>query len=529
MSKLVNRARMTTATTGTGTITLGSAVAGFQTFAAAGVANADVVRYVIEDGSAWEIGTGTYTSAGTTMSRTLISSSTGSLLTLSGSAQVYVAATAEDFNIMTAASGSASAPSHSFDAATNTGMFLSGASLGFSVSGNTRMTIDPNGQFDLSSAVAFYPIMTFSNSTNDANAGIFRGAKARAGATVQASDYLFSVVGQGYNGTSFFDAAAMYFITDGTPTGSGVAGRVTFATRDASGSYQNRISITKDGDVNMLALSAEPSAPPASTGTLYSRSIANRIMPKFLGTGGDYDYPLQPHIGFNGVAKWVPGATTNTATFLAVTGVMPYTASATITTPAPASTSLKNQTWRQTLTSAATAGALVYVRANDLRFWRGSATGLGGFFYHQRFALTTLATGMRMFVGMQDSVANATNVDPTTSTTIGKVGLAINASTGNWNLVNNVAASAPTVTGLGASFPVNTTDVMELVLFCPPNGSTIGYRVTNWTTGAQTSGSLTTNIPAATTFLAPYIWATNNATAAAVAFDFISTYIETDY
>lgn len=98
MSKLVNRAKMNTATTGTGTITLGSAVSGFQTFASAGVVNADVVRYVIEDGTAWEIGNGTYTSSGTTMSRSLIQSSTGSLLNLSGSAVVYVSAIAEDLD-----------------------------------------------------------------------------------------------------------------------------------------------------------------------------------------------------------------------------------------------------------------------------------------------------------------------------------------------------------------------------------------------------------------------------------------------
>lgn len=92
MPKVYNRVKMTTATTGTGTITLGSAVSGYQTFASAGAQDADLIHYTIEDGTAWEIGYGTYTSSGTTLSRTLVQSSTGSLLNLSGSAQVFITA-----------------------------------------------------------------------------------------------------------------------------------------------------------------------------------------------------------------------------------------------------------------------------------------------------------------------------------------------------------------------------------------------------------------------------------------------------
>jgi hypothetical protein len=104
---LGNRAKMSTSTTGTGTITLGSAVSGFQTFADAGITNGQTVRYAIDDGANFEIGSGTYTSSGTTLTRSVTeSSNSDSAISLSGSAEVFIAATVADLNPLYAANES---------------------------------------------------------------------------------------------------------------------------------------------------------------------------------------------------------------------------------------------------------------------------------------------------------------------------------------------------------------------------------------------------------------------------------------
>lgn len=80
---LADRVKETTTTTGTGTITLAGAATGFQSFAAIG--NGNTTYYAISGGSQWEVGIGTYTSVGTTLSRDTViaSSSAGALVSFS--------------------------------------------------------------------------------------------------------------------------------------------------------------------------------------------------------------------------------------------------------------------------------------------------------------------------------------------------------------------------------------------------------------------------------------------------------------
>ena len=120
---LADRVRETTTTTGTGAVTLGGAYTGFQTFSA-GIGNSNSTYYTIANvvTGEWEVGIGTYTASGNTLSRTTVLSSSngGSLVNFAaGSKDVFVtqpseravyidsAGTTVDVNIL-AASGDSS-------------------------------------------------------------------------------------------------------------------------------------------------------------------------------------------------------------------------------------------------------------------------------------------------------------------------------------------------------------------------------------------------------------------------------------
>ena len=91
-----DRVQETSTTTGTGTLTLAGAVTGFQSFSVIG--NANTTYYAIVMDSSFEIGIGTYTLSGTTLSRTTVleSSNAGALVNFSaGTKSVFCTYPAE--------------------------------------------------------------------------------------------------------------------------------------------------------------------------------------------------------------------------------------------------------------------------------------------------------------------------------------------------------------------------------------------------------------------------------------------------
>lgn len=88
-----DRVKETSTTSGTGTLTLGGAVSGYQSFSVIGDGNTTYYSIVDAITGDWETGIGTYTSSGTTLARTTVleSSNSNSAVNLAGNeVEVFV-------------------------------------------------------------------------------------------------------------------------------------------------------------------------------------------------------------------------------------------------------------------------------------------------------------------------------------------------------------------------------------------------------------------------------------------------------
>jgi hypothetical protein len=139
-----DRVNETSTTTGTGTFTLAGAVTGFQSFSAIGNGNTTYYTIVLQGGTEWEVGLGTYTSSGTTLSRTTVlsSSNSGSLVNFSaGTKNVFC-----DYPAPKAVYGDATDTAFEAQFAASNGLIMNNMTVGttFSIpSGYSASSVGP--------------------------------------------------------------------------------------------------------------------------------------------------------------------------------------------------------------------------------------------------------------------------------------------------------------------------------------------------------------------------------------------------
>jgi len=146
-----DRVNETSTTTGTGTFTLAGAVTGFQTFSAIGNGNTTYYTIVLQGGTEWEVGLGTYTSSGTTLSRDVVlsSSNSGSLVNFSaGTKNVFC-----DYPAPKAVYGDATDTAFEAQFAASNGLLLSNMTVGTSFTIPTGYSASSVGPVVVSSGV----------------------------------------------------------------------------------------------------------------------------------------------------------------------------------------------------------------------------------------------------------------------------------------------------------------------------------------------------------------------------------------
>lgn len=138
---LADRVRDTTATIGTGTITLsGAAPTGYQTFES-GVGNGNTTYYTINAGVDWEVGIGTYSSTGPTLTRDTVLASSAN-----GAKVDFPAGTKDVF--VTYPAGKAIADGYGILPVPNGGTGVATLTSGYLVKGNGTSAVSASVVYD---------------------------------------------------------------------------------------------------------------------------------------------------------------------------------------------------------------------------------------------------------------------------------------------------------------------------------------------------------------------------------------------
>jgi len=329
--------------------------------------------------------------------------------------------------------------------------------------------------------------------------------------------------------TNFLRADGTFAAPPGGGGGSpgGLSGQVQW---NDAGAFAGAADVQIEGGQLRLPAIALPALPAAGGVKLFGRSVGGRIMPAIVGPSG-VDTALQSFFGRNRMTMSVPNGNT---TVLSNFGLAPAaTGTATAANVAVTNRHARMRRIEYLVTTASTS-AVAGFRGGALQYSvGGAAAGDGGFHYVFRWGPATgVATATnRAFAGMASSTSAATDAQPSSRANV--VGMGWDSADANIQFMHNDASGTATKINLGSGFPRPTADraeVYEIAMFSPPGTTQIlSYEVTDLTTGAVASGTVTTDLPSTSTLLNPWSSFSAGGTSSVIGMAVMGLYVETDY
>lgn len=386
--------------------------------------------------------------------------------------------------------------------------------------------------YDLGSATAAWRDLYVSNGTINMIDGAstaqikFRNGKIDFGTTPIETPNVLTTASVSSNTITFTKGDGSTFpIIVNTGSGGGTPGGSTneIQYNNGTGGFAGatNVEISTAGNLNLIA-TTDPATPSAGVLTMYSKTISGRTVPKVKGPSG-LDYPLQSALWQNAVYMWsTTGATAGLWINTAGAGAGTFASTLPTTSGGTAYTIQKRSRYANVVT---TANQPLGQRNTDAIFFRGAASGQGGFFFYARCGFDIWTNGGRFFAGM--ATANTViTADP--SLLNNTVGFCVDAAdNGAISFLTRGTSATKQSTGL----TISTGKGYDIFIFCKPNDTSISYRIVDLITGTEYSNTATLNLPANTTALTANVLASNAALTPvnSIQLGISKIYIETDY
>lgn len=413
-------------------------------------------------------------------------------------------------------------------------------------------------ELELDTALAFTPATAMAVSVADTVNSFYQVVvQNKSNGTAASGDLVITTntgsdtaeyIDLGINGSGFSGTWGLakdgYLYVDG---GASSVGNLVIGTQQASthvdvqvggGDSTNRVVRFDAFGMQLTGIASEPPAPASGYMELYSKSVSGRMMPKFKGPAG-LDTPIQPALFGNRIVLFNPSTgTTGTGSG---TGFGPaWTSNGTVTHPIPATTSpavsnqMKRTRYANVVTTTNQQLGPRFNAASEQQFWIGNAAKLGGFFFATRFIVELWAASTcRIFAGLAStSTGSVVTSDTVLNNTCGLWHDTTDPNSGanSFNFVTRNTTTT-TKTSIALSNAIAAGNSYDFYMFCPPNGSTIYYRLDDLVNDVTYSGSTSTTLPANTAFMQPQVQMSNgtaNTVATTVAIGVAGIYVESD-